>query len=132
MPDSFAPDVHGHIAALMIYPVKSLAGISVTEARLLETGLEWDRHWMVVDADGLFLTQRKCPRMALVQPRITSGALELHGPEAGPLVVPLQAPGPLRRVQVWDDTLEAMDMGEDAALWLQQTLGEPGVRLVRF
>lgn len=132
MPDSFTPDVHGRIAALMIYPVKSLAGISVTEARLLETGLEWDRHWMVVDAEGLFLTQRECPRMALVQPRITSGALELHGPEVEPLVVPLQAQGPLRRVQVWDDTLDAMDMGEDAALWLQQVLGEPGVRLVRF
>ncbi|NBX22051.1 MAG: MOSC domain-containing protein [Betaproteobacteria bacterium] len=132
MTDSFTPDVHGHIAALMIYPVKSLAGISVMEARLLETGLEWDRHWMVVDAEGLFLTQRECPRMALVQPRITSGALELHGPEVAPLVVPLQAQGPLRRVQVWDDTLYAMDMGEDAALWLQQVLGEPDVRLVRF
>jgi len=32
--------VHGRIAASMIYPVKSLAGISVMEARLLETGLE--------------------------------------------------------------------------------------------
>lgn len=132
MSDNFTPDVHGRIAALMIYPVKSLAGISVTEARLLETGLEWDRHWMVVDAGGLFLTQRECPRMALVQPRITSGDLELHGPEVEPLVVPLQAQGPLRRVQVWDDTLDAMDLGEDAALWLQQVLGEPGVRLVRF
>jgi uncharacterized protein YcbX len=132
MSENFTPDVHGRIAALMIYPVKSLAGISVTEARLLETGLEWDRHWMVVDAEGLFLTQRECPRMALVQPRITSGALELYGPEVEPLVVPLQAQGPLRRVQVWDDTLDAMDMGEDAALWLQQVLGEPGVRLVRF
>ncbi|MDT7516673.1 MOSC domain-containing protein [Rhodoferax mekongensis] len=132
MSDNFTPDVHGRIAALMIYPVKSLAGISVTEARLLETGLEWDRHWMVVDAGGLFLTQRECPRMALVQPRITPGALELHGPEGERLVVPLQAPGPLRRVQVWDDTLDALDMGKDAALWLQQVLGEPGVRLVRF
>ena len=35
MTDSFTPDVHGHIAALMIYPVKSLAGISVLEVRLL-------------------------------------------------------------------------------------------------
>ncbi|NBW48823.1 MAG: MOSC domain-containing protein [Betaproteobacteria bacterium] len=132
MTDSFTPDVHGHIAALMIYPVKSLAGISVMEARLLETGLEWDRHWMVVDAEGLFLTQRECSRMAWVQPRITANALELHGPGLEPLVVPLQARGPLCRVQVWDDTLDAMDMGEDAALWLQQVLGEPGVRLVRF
>jgi len=52
---------------------------------------------MVVDAEGCILTQRECPRMALVQPRITSGALELRGPEVEPLVVPLQAQGPLRR-----------------------------------
>nr|WP_315464832.1 MOSC N-terminal beta barrel domain-containing protein [uncultured Rhodoferax sp.] len=132
MPDSFTPDVRGHIAALMMYPVKSLAGISVTEARLLETGLEWDRHWMVVDADGQFLTQRECPRMALVQPRITATALELHGPGLVLLSVPLQAQGPVCRVQVWDDRLDALDMGDDAALWLQQALSQSGVRLVRF
>ncbi len=132
MPDSFSPDVGGHIAALMIYPVKSLAGIAVTQARLLETGLEWDRHWMVVDASGLFLTQRECPAMALVQPRLTPDALELHFAGATTLQVPLAAPGPVRAVQVWEDRVDAIDMGDEAALWLQQALGQSGIRLVRF
>lgn len=132
MPQSFTPDVHGHIAALMIYPVKSLAGVAVTQARLLETGLEWDRHWMVVDAGGLFLTQRECPRMALVQPQLTADALQLQAPSMAPLSVPLDAIGPRCRVEVWDDTLDAMDMGDSVAVWLQQALAQPGVRLVRF
>ena len=60
-----ACDVQGQIAQLMIYPVKSCAGVAVTEAVLLGTGLQWDRHWMVVDADGLFVSQRECARIAL-------------------------------------------------------------------
>ena len=62
-------DVQGQIAELWIYPVKSCAGIAVQQARLSRHGLEWDRHWMVVDAEGLFVSQREYPRMALVQPR---------------------------------------------------------------
>lgn len=132
MPESFSPDVGGHIAALMIYPVKSLAGIAVPQARLMETGLEWDRHWMVVGASGLFLTQRECPAMALVQPRLTAEALELHCAGATTLQVPLASPGVVRTVQVWDDRVDAIDMGDDAAHWLERALGQPAVRLVRF
>lgn len=132
MPESFSPDVHGHIAALMIYPVKSLAGMAVQQARLLDTGLEWDRHWMVVDAEGLFLTQRDCAAMALVQPQLTAEALVLQAPGAEPMAIPLHAEGPLRRVQVWDDTVDALDMGDAVARWLQQALQHAGVRLVRF
>lgn len=132
MTPHFEADIHGHIAALMIYPVKSLAGIAVEHARLLGTGLEWDRHWMVVDAEGLFVSQREYPRMALVQPRLLAQALELQCPGLSPLEVALDAQGPQTRVQVWDDIVDALDMGDAAALWLQQALGCVGVRLVRF
>ena len=42
----------------------------VHEALLIETGLEFDRAWMVVDADGGFVTQRELPRMALIRPTL--------------------------------------------------------------
>lgn len=132
MTSHFEADIHGHVAALMIYPVKSLAGIAVEHARLLDTGLEWDRHWMVVDAEGVFVSQREYPRMALVQPRLLAHALELQYPGLSPLEVALDAQGPQTRVQVWDDTVDALDMGSAAALWLQQALGCEGLRLVRF
>ncbi|WP_296509763.1 MOSC N-terminal beta barrel domain-containing protein [Rhodoferax sp.] len=132
MPANFSPDATGHIAALMVYPVKSLAGIALAQARLLETGLEWDRHWMVVDARGLFVTQREIPRMALVQPHLQPQALELHCPGWNPLSVAFSARGERTRVQVWDDALEALDTGDEAATWLQQVLQHPGLRLVRF
>jgi uncharacterized protein YcbX len=40
----------------------------VRGALLVETGLDFDRAWMVVDEHGEMLTQRELPRLALVQP----------------------------------------------------------------
>ena len=49
--DSSSPtapaDVQATIAELWIYPVKSCAGIRVPEAELTDTGLLYDRAWMV-------------------------------------------------------------------------------------
>ena len=65
-------DLSGTIARLFVYPVKSCAGIEVQQALLTETGLDLDRAWMVVDAQGMFLTQRSLPRMALIRPQLKS------------------------------------------------------------
>ncbi len=127
-----ASDVQGQIAQLMIYPVKSCAGVAVQQAVLLETGLQWDRHWMVVDADGLFVSQRECARMALIRPQLEADALLLQAPGMPKLRVPLQASGPSLRVQVWDDVVDALDMGPEAAEWVHAFLGVPARRLVRF
>ena len=127
-----ASDVQGQIAQLMIYPVKSCAGVAVQQAVLLETGLQWDRHWMVVDADGLFVSQRECARMALIRPQLEADALLLQAPGMPKLRVPLQDSGPSLRVQVWDDVVDALDMGPEAAEWVHAFLGVPARRLVHF
>ena len=128
-------DLSGAVARLFIYPVKSCAGIEVQEALLTDAGLEFDRAWMLVDAQGAFLTQRALPRMALIRPRIArdQGALLLQAPGLGELRVPLAtdvAP-PHTPVVVWKDTVPAWDMGDEAARWLTAFLGQP-CRLVRF
>ena len=128
-------DLSGAVARLFIYPVKSCAGIEVQEALLTDAGLEFDRAWMLVDAQGAFLTQRALPRMALIRPRIArdQGALLLQAPGLGELRVPLatDATQPLTPVVVWKDTVPAWDMGDEAAHWLTAFLGQP-CRLLRF
>ena len=60
-------DQVGTVAVLSIYPVKSLAGRTVHEARVAVGGLVGDRAHVVVDADsGERLTTRSAPRMAEV------------------------------------------------------------------
>ena len=71
------------VTGLFIYPVKSCGGIKLSEAHLLETGLAHDRQWMLVDADGRFVTQRTHPAMALIQTTLEGDVLRLRAPGMG-------------------------------------------------
>lgn len=127
------------LTELHLYPIKSCAGISLREATLTPAGLMsehiYDREWMLVDANGLALTQREYPNMALITPRIKADTLELRAPGMLRLEVPLGLPDPedekIIRVQVWDDQLDAYDCDDTTALWFSNALGVT-CRLVRF
>lgn len=119
------------IAALHLHPIKSCAGIAVDEALVIETGLELDRAWMVVDAAGEMITQRERPRLALVQPRLRGDDMVLRAPGMLALHVSLDAVEAPTRARVWDDEVKAYDMGPLAAQWFSDYLGQ-SARLVRF
>jgi uncharacterized protein YcbX len=119
------------IAALYLHPIKSCAGIAVDEALLIETGLQLDRAWMVVDADGGMLTQRDLPRMALVRPTLRGDDMVLRAPGMLALHVSLDAVEEPTRARVWNDEVKAYDMGNLAAQWFSDFLGRQ-LRLVRF
>jgi uncharacterized protein len=120
-----------HISQLFIHPIKSCGAIAVNEAPLIETGFEYDREWMVVDSEGLFVTQRVLPRMALIQPTLRASDLVLRAPGMLALHLQLDAVEGDCRVRVWNDTVDAFDMGDLAAQWFSDFLGQP-LRLARF
>lgn len=120
------------LAELHLHPIKSCAGIEVPEALLIETGLELDRAWMVVDRDGQMLTQRELPRMALVRTALKLDDVVLRAPGMLPLHLSIGTVETPTRVQVWDDVVKAYDMGELAARWFSDFLGVQGLRLARF
>lgn len=128
-----------NISELVVYPVKSCAGISVRTASLTRYGLAvdrvYDREWMVVGEDGQFLTQREHPKLALVVPRIKTDVLELRAPGMLRLELPLDLPHPgeevTRTVRIWDDPVLAYDGGDLAATWFSNAVGAP-CRLVRY
>ncbi|WCM92530.1 MOSC N-terminal beta barrel domain-containing protein [Acidovorax sp. NCPPB 2350] len=124
-------DLAGTISRLFVHPVKSCAGIAVQEALLTPTGLELDRAWMVVDAQGEFCTQRTLPRMALVHPQLQAHEMVLRAPGMRALHVALDAAGAPATARVWDDTVPAWDTGDAAAQWFSDFLGQSS-RLVRF
>jgi uncharacterized protein len=119
------------ISQLFIHPIKSCGGIAVDEAPLIETGFEYDREWMVVDSAGDLVTQRELPRMALIQPKLRASDLVLRAPGMLALHLQLDAVEGDCRVRVWDDTIDAFDMGDLAAQWFSDFLSQP-VRLARF
>lgn len=126
-----APAVTATIARLFVYPVKSCAGVEVTEAILTETGLEFDRAWMVVDEAGEFVSQRELPRMALIQPRLRHADMILRAPGMLALHISLNEVESPATVRLWDEEVKAYDMGAVAAQWFSDFLGRK-LRLVRF
>ena len=123
---------HALIDQLWVYPIKSCAGISVQHATLTDTGLDLDRAWMVVDAQGQMLTQRRVPRMALIQPELRHDELVLRAPGMLALHLSIERAEAPTQVQVWQDTVPAFEMGPLAAQWFSDFLGQGPLRLVRF
>ena len=119
------------LSRLRIYPVKSCAGIELPEATLAETGLEDDRHWMLVRPNGRFVTQRELPRMALIRTRVDAKALSLEAEGSPTLVVPRASTGVSLDVTVWKFDGRGIDCGDEAAAWFSEFLETP-LRLVRF
>ena len=125
-------NVQATVSGLFVHPVKSCAGVALREARLMDTGLDLDRAWMVVDAEGRFVTQREQPRMALVRPQIKVLEVVLRAPGMLALHLGINEVEKPARVQVWGDALDAWDMGDVAGQWFSDFLGRPGLRLARF
>jgi len=119
------------LRSLHVYPIKSCAGASLAESLLVETGLEFDRAWMLVDSDGEFVSQRELPRMALVATQLRHSDLVLRAPGMLALHLALDAVEQPTRVRVWNDEVAAYDMGALAAQWFSDFLRQP-LRLVRF
>jgi MOSC domain-containing protein len=118
------------VTGLHVYPVKSTRGIARARVSLTATGFEWDRQWMIVNANGVFLSQRSHPQLARIVPDLTPSALVLTAPRLPALSVPLDAGGARTAVRIFDDACVGLDQGSEAREWLSSALGE-AARLVR-
>lgn len=111
-----------HISELFYYPIKSGAAVALAERDLDERGLVGDREYMVVDDEGVFLTQREAPMLAVVRwedPEVVTPGGRAAIDPAGE-----------RRIEVWDYQGAAVDCGDEVAALLTDLLARP-CRMVR-
>lgn len=112
------------LTQISIYPVKSCRGITLTRTELTPYGLMNDRRWMVVDAQGTFLSQRTLPKMALIETFLSREGLSLKAPGSEPIEIPyVFGKNNTRTIRIWDDTCTATDCGDEAGDWLSKFLG---------
>lgn len=124
------------IKEIIIYPIKSLPGIRVSEAVVTTKGLLGyptslglrDRGFMIVDKNGTFLTLRThadiftCIKVALEE-----SYLVLSAPECTDLRIPLaqEEESPWMDVRVWSWEGRARVVSEEASAWISEILGKP-------
>lgn len=103
------------------------------------TGLEHDREFVVIRVEAgraTALTLRKTPQLALIAPEMPSAeGLTLHKAGMRSLSVGVKSSGTTYDIgcpDVWDDSAQGVDQGDEAAAWLCEALGEQGLRLARF
>lgn len=115
------------ITSIFIYPIKSLGGIELQSARVEARGFEYDRRWMLVDENNQFLTQRRFPEMALLQPKIGNGFLSIED-RSGKMEMlnfPLEEPDTNpETVTVWDDECLAKPLSPTVDQWFTKVLGK--------
>lgn len=109
---------------LFIYPVKSLAGIAVTEAVVTDRGFLHDRRWMLIDEHNRFISQREQPQMALFDIEITGSGLHIkHRFNTENIDIPFQpVTNEVLNVVVWDDNFPAISVSDEADAWFTRLL----------
>ena len=55
------------LKSISIYPIKSLNAFEPSSAQVFQHGLNFDRNWMLVDAENKFITRRERPELSLIE-----------------------------------------------------------------
>jgi uncharacterized protein YcbX len=81
-----------------VYPLKGAGGFDLQVSAMDAFGIPGDRRWMLVRPDGLFISQRSHPRLALIRlaPMTVPGGRPAAEPEVegeGSLAFEVRAPG---------------------------------------
>jgi uncharacterized protein len=112
------------VTEIVIYPIKSTAGISVDARAVQAQGLDMDRRWMVVDGDGEFLSGRELPMLTQIRCRLEGDDVWVSAPGMDDIHIP--PPGdsaPAQPVRVWDDACRAVAAGDAVDAWFARALG---------
>ena len=95
------------VGALYVYPVKGCRAVSVEEAALGPLGLEQDRRFAFLGADGRAVTQRDQPLLATIRPTLDEGMLRLDFGGLTEVIIPLDDFTKATSVDVWGTPIPA-------------------------
>ncbi|MGO3738419.1 MAG: MOSC domain-containing protein [Marinomonas foliarum] len=122
------------LSDLVIYPIKSVQGISLKASQVDFSGLWGDRRYMMVKPNGLFITGREHPNITLISAELTGeNQWTLSHPDMPESIIisPDIFSGQYKSVTVWDDIVQGQTSNENLDAWFSEIAGEP-VQLVYF
>jgi uncharacterized protein len=119
------------VSQLYIYPIKSLGGIALDTATVTDRGFQYDRRWMLVDHNNLFISQREVHQLALLKLKITDTGIQVnHSVKNDAYTIPFEpTKNEFAEVSIWDDTCIGQFVSDEADKWFSDKL-EFSCRLV--
>ena len=119
------------VKELYIYPIKSLAGISVESAQAEEMGFENDRRWMLIDEENQLITQREHPELSQFYPKIKEDKIAIsHQDSTHEFFIGESINEPIFS-KVWDDESKVVEVNKATSRWFSKELGF-GCKLVKI
>ena len=113
------------VSGLYIYPIKSMAGVSLAESEVELRGLKYDRRYVLVDEAGVFVSQRKLPEMCLFKVELNaSGFVVFDKTSNDKIQLPFELKNGLKtKVKIWDDTVNCIVASDLINRWFSAKLG---------
>lgn len=118
------------VSKIIIYPIKSLNGVSLPFAKVTSTGFKNDRKFMLMSyVDKKMITLREYPLLYSIKVTlINEDVLQLENERKNqiPLNVYLNSPfqdSPIYQVTVWDDIIDVQAVDKLVDDWFSEALG---------
>ncbi len=108
-----------------------MQGISVQSSKVLERGFEHDRRYMLIDEDGIFISQRTYPELVFFRPEVIDNHLFINHKNKSisiPLASSLQN---TIDTKIFDNPVPATEVSHEANTWFSSILDQ-NVRLVKM
>ncbi|XP_060103805.1 molybdenum cofactor sulfurase isoform X2 [Heteronotia binoei] len=117
------------VTNIYLYPIKSCAAFEVAEWPVGNQGLLYDRSWMVVNQNGVCITQKQEPRLCFVQPMIDleKKVMTIKAEGMDLISVSLEedggTPAPICQSKVCSHRVQTYSCGGRLAAWFSEFLG---------
>jgi len=115
-----------YLSQISVYPIKSTAGIALSNSWVDELGLSFDRRFVLTDDKGHFITARTEPSLCLIQTNLTATGLILTAPDMPKLIINYQQLSDIYQdVVVWDDNINGQQGLIEHHQWFSRYLNRP-------
>ncbi len=118
-----------NISEINIYPIKSLAGISLDKSAVEERGLAFDRRWMLVNEQNQFLTQREFPVMSTIKISLVNKSLVADSGSSSVDIPYVPDSLETANVKIWSSSVKAKVYNGRTNTWFSEIL-KAGCKLV--
>ncbi len=114
------------LSEIYIYPVKSLGGIRVDSAIVEERGLKYDRRYLLVDENNVFMTQRDFPQLAFFKLSFSENGFNvLNTQNNSHTVFPFESDSKeIISVTIWDDVCSAVRVSKELDAWFSTAINK--------